>query len=126
MDILLWLSAQIVWTAWAIVSWLLLQLFWLLLWSLVPIGVAALLCVLAAERLFGKRLVRPWLAQLWLRVRDAVWRRTPRMFFALWAVPARVLTWFVLFTLWHAVVNLCCTPSWRPWPRAWRRRWGYA
>jgi hypothetical protein len=41
-------------------------------------------------------------------------------------VPARVCGWFLLFAIWHAVINLWRTPAWTPWRRAWRRRWGYA
>jgi hypothetical protein len=126
MDILLWLGAHILWMVWAIVSWLLLQVFWLLLWSLLPICVAAVLCALAAERVLGKQLVRSWLRKQVLAVANAVRRRMPKMLFALWAVPARVFAWFVLFALWHAVINLWRTPRWTPWRRAWRCRWGYA
>jgi hypothetical protein len=126
MDILLWLSAQILWTVWAVLSWLLLQVFWLLLWSLLPICLAAILCALAAERVLGRKLVRSWLRKNALMIANAVRRRMPRLIFGLWAVPARVLGWFVVFALWHAVLNLWRTPRWTPWRRAWRRRWGYA
>jgi hypothetical protein len=126
MDILLWLGAQIIWAVWTVVSWLLLQVFWLLLWSLLPICVAAILCALAAERVLGKALVRSWLSKHSLALVSALRRRIPRAVFTLWAVPARVAGWFVVFALWHALINLWRTPGWTPWRRAWRRRWGYA
>ena len=126
MEILLWLSAQILWTVWAVLSWLIMQVVWLLLWSLLPICLAAILAALAAERVLGKRMVRSWLRKNARMAVNAARRRMPKVLFALWAVPARVLGWFVVFALWHAMLNLWRTPRWTPWRRAWRCRWGYA
>jgi len=49
-----------VWAAWLVLSWLLLQLFWTILWVALPVIVAAVLCALTAERLIGKEPVRSW------------------------------------------------------------------
>jgi hypothetical protein len=126
MEILWWLGAQVIWAVWAIVSWLLLQLFSLLLWLALPMCVAAILGVLGAERLFGKELVRPWIRRQSFSFIKRAWHSTRRALFVLWAVPVRVLAWLVIFALWHAVLNLWRTPRWTPWRRAWRCRWGYA
>jgi hypothetical protein len=126
MEILWWLSATLVWIVWAILSWLLVQAFWLILWFTLPICVVGILAVLAAERFLGKELVRPWIRKQWRRFRKAVWQRARRVLVAVWAAPVRVASWFVIFALWHAVLNLLLTPRWTPWRRAWRRRWGYA
>jgi hypothetical protein len=98
----------------------------LLLWLALPMCVAAILCVLVAQRLFGKDLVRPWIRKQSLSFAKLAWHRTRKAVFVLWAVPVRVLVWFVIFALWHAVLNLWRTPRWIPWRRAWRCRWGYA
>jgi hypothetical protein len=126
MEMLWWLGASVIWAVWAVLSWLLVQLFWLLLWSALPIGIAAVLCVLAAERLLGKGLVRSWVRAQALAIAERARRHAGRALVALCTVPARVMLWFVIFALWHAVLNLWRTPRWTPWARAWRCRWGFA
>ena len=126
MEILFWFVAQIIWVVWTVLSWLFLQVFWLVLWLMLPICAAAVLCVFAAERLLGKDLVRGWLRRNALSFASEAGQRARKMLFALWSVPARVLGWFVVFALWYAVLNLWRTPRWTPWRRAWRCRWGYA
>jgi hypothetical protein len=126
MEILWWLGAYLLWAVWAVLSWLLVQLFWLLLWLALPICVAAILCVFATERILGKELVWRWIRKQSLGLANRAWHRTRGALFVVWAVPVRVLNWFVIFALWHAVINLWRTPRWTPWQRAWRCRWGYA
>jgi hypothetical protein len=126
MELLLWLAAQIIWVIWAVLSWLLLQLVWMLVWVTLPICIFGISCILLAERFLGKPLVRRWIGKHSRRLTRTAWQRTRKFVFALWAVPTRVLGWFVVFALWHAVLNLWRTPRWRPWRRAWRRGWGYA
>jgi hypothetical protein len=125
MEILWWLGVQAISVVWTLLSWILLQLFWLLLWMALPICVAAILCVLAAERFVGKERVRIWLRQQFLSLARRSWRRLRRALFAFWAVPLRVANWFVIFALWYAVLSLLRTPRWTPWQRAWRCRWGH-
>jgi hypothetical protein len=126
MEILWWLISQMIWVVWAVVAWLLLQLFWLLLWLVLPICAAAALCVFVGERLFGKELVRPWIRKQSRCLAKRARLRIRRALFVVWAMPVRLLNWFVIFALWHAVLNLWRTPRWTPWQRAWRCRWGYA
>jgi hypothetical protein len=126
MEILWWLGAQMIWAVGVVLSWLLVQLFWLLLWFALPICVAAILCVVAAERLLGKEPVWRWIRTQLLSLAKRAWLRARRALFVAWVVPVRLLNWFVIFALWHAVLNLWRTPRWTPWARAWRCRWGYA
>jgi hypothetical protein len=125
MEILWWLIVQMIWMVWAVLSWLLLQSFWLLLWLALPICVAGFLAVLVADRLVGKEVVRLWIKKQSLRLATWAWHRVRRALFAVWAVPLRVLQWFVIFALWYAILNLWRTPRWTPWQRAWRCRWGF-
>jgi hypothetical protein len=126
MEILWWLGAYTIWAVWAVLSWLLVQLFWLLLWMVLPICVAAILCVFVTERVLGKELVWRWIRKQSLSLANRAWHRTRGALFVVSAVPVRVLNWFVIFALWYAVINLWRTPRWTPWQRAWRCRWGYA
>jgi len=123
MEILWWLVAQLIWAVWAIFSWLLVQL---LLWLALPVCVAGILCVFVAQRLFGKDLVWSWIRKGSLSLSKRVWHGVRRALFVLSAMPLRVFAWFVIFALWHAVLNLWRTPRWTPGQRAWRCRWGYA
>ncbi len=124
MEALWWLGMHFVWAAWMVLSWLLLQLFWTILWVALPVIVAAVLCALTAERLLGKEPVRSWVRTQCYRFMGNALHRARRACFALVALPVRVLGWFVIYTVWHAVINLWWSPRWRPWQRAWRCRWG--
>jgi hypothetical protein len=126
MEMIGWVAAHIVWAVWTVLCWLLVQLFSLLLWLTLPIGIVAIVGVVVAERVFGKQQVRPWIRKQLGGMAGRAWGRVRSALFALWTVPLRVLGWFVIFALWYAVLNLWRTPRWTPWGRAWGRRWGYA
>jgi hypothetical protein len=126
METIGWVAAHILWAVWTVLCWLLVQLFWLLLWLTLPIGIVAVVGVLVAERVLGRQQVRPWIRKQLGGIAGHAWRRVRSALFALWSVPLRVLVWFVIFARWYAVLNLWRTPRWTPWGRAWGRRWGYA
>jgi hypothetical protein len=124
MEALWWLGTHLVWAAWTVLSWLMLQLFWAVLWVALPVIIAAVLCAIAAERLIGKKPVRMWIRTHAYRLLAQALHRARRAVFVLAALPVRVLGWFVIYTIWHAVISLWWTPRWSPWRRAWRCRWG--
>ena len=123
MTTLAWLLAQLLWIIWLLVSWVALKLIWLAFWVLLPVVVAAIVALRLAEWGIGKEPVRAWVKRHSLRFGQASWRRTRRALFALGTLPLRVLTFLVLYTLWHSIVSLWWTPRWSPWRRAWARRW---
>jgi len=125
MELLWWIAAKLFCAAWFIVSWLLWQLLWLILWTILPLALAAIICVLVAERALGTALLRPWIRTHVFRIAAGVGRRARSAAVALAALPVRVLCWFVIYALWHSLVNLWWTPRWRPWERAWNCRWGH-
>jgi hypothetical protein len=129
MEALWWLGTHLgvylVWAAWTVLSWLVLQLFWAVLWVAMPVIVAAVLCAIAAERLIGKEPVRSWIRTHAYRLLARALHRARRAVFGLAALPVRVVGWFVIYTIWHAVISLWWTPCWSPWQCAWRCRWGH-
>jgi hypothetical protein len=126
METIGWVLAQLLWAAGALVIWLLTQLLWLILWSLVPIALAAVVAVLVAERVLEKAVVRGFVARHANNMAGAAWLRCRRTVPGLLALPVRVSGWFVLYLLWHSVLRLWFTPRWTPWQRAWQCRWGRA
>jgi hypothetical protein len=129
MEALWWLGTHLgmylVWAVWTVLSWLVLQLFWAVLWVALPVIVAAVLCAIAAERLIGKEPVRSWIRTHAYRLLARALHRARRAVFGLAALPVRVVGWFVIYATWHAMISLWWTPRWSPWQCAWRRRWGH-
>jgi hypothetical protein len=123
LDALWWLPKQILWLIWAALSWLIIKLFWITLWILLPVLFVAILSLRMAEYVLGKERVRTWMKRISLNFGAATWRRSRRLLFALGVLPLRVLGWLVFYTLWHSALSLWWTPRWSPWQRAWARRW---
>ena len=123
MGTLWWFLGQILWLIWAVLSWLIIKLFWITLWIVLPVVVVVVLGLRIAEHVLGKERVRAWVKRLSLKFGVATWHRTRRLLFALGVLPFRVLGWLFLYTLWHSILSLWWTPRWSPWQRAWARRW---
>ena len=76
-----------------------------------------------AERAFGEKVVRDWIKARAMRISAGTWDRIRPWLFALGVLPFRVLAWFVVYAIWHAIVSLFWRPGWKPWERAWSKRW---
>ncbi len=123
METLLGVLGWIVWTLLAIVWWILTTLFWVFLWLILPLLIVAFVALRIAESVLGKEAVRAWLKAQSLKFGAGTWVRVRRLSFALTALPLRVSAWFIVYTVWHALVSLIWRPKWSPWQRAWAKRW---
>ena len=120
----LWsIVTTVLWWALGWVWWLLSSLFWLLAWFVLPLLVAAFIAVRVAEAAIGRTIVRTWLRTQSIKYGGGLGRRIGRFLLAIGTLPGRVLFWLVVYTLWHSVLSLMYTPRWKPWQRAWNRRW---
>lgn len=123
MDIVLaplgWLLALI----WHVAAWIVSTVFWIVVWLLLPLAVAAALALKVAETVLGRERVRAVIKARAQRWGQGTWHLTRRAMFALSAMPFRVLFYFVIYAVWHALVSLVVKPRWRPWARAWSKRW---
>lgn len=115
---------------WSIVStlvsliwWVASTLVWIAVWFLLPFLIVAFIALRLAERAFGEKAVRDWVKLRATRLGAGTWDRIRPWLFALGVLPFRVLAWFVVFAVWHAVVSLFWRPRWKPWQRAWGKRW---
>ena len=60
METLWWIAGNVLWAVWSILVWIVVQLFWLTLWILLPLLLAGILALRAAELLLGAEVVRAW------------------------------------------------------------------
>lgn len=109
---------------WAVLWWILSTLLWALVWVALPFAVAAYIGVRIAEAALGREVVRAWLRTKSKTLATGLGRRLSALLLALSALPFRVVAWLAIYTLWHSIVSLMWTPRWKPWPRAWAKRWG--
>lgn len=109
---------------WAILWWILSTILWALVWIALPFAVAAYIGVRIAEAALGREVVRAWLRTKSKTLATGLGRRLSALFLALSALPFRVVAWFAIYAVWHSIVSLLWTPRWKPWPRAWAKRWG--
>ena len=115
---------------WSIIStlvsllwWVASTLVWITVWFLLPFLLVAFIALRLAERAFGEKSVRDWVKMRATRLGAGTWDRVRPWLFALGVLPFRVLVWFVVYAVWHAVVSLFWRPRWKPWQRAWAKRW---
>jgi hypothetical protein len=114
---------SVVWTLLGIVWWIVSTLLWTLVWLLLPVAIVAFIALRIAESVLGEKVVRDWVKARALRYGAGTWDRVRPLLFALGVAPFRVLVWFVIYAVWHAVVSIFWKPRWQPWTRAWGRRW---
>ncbi len=107
----------------SIVWWIFIQLLWIVLWLLLPLAVVAFIALRVAEKVLGQERVRNWVKARTARYGAAASIRAQRLLFALGVAPIRVLFWFPIYAVWHAIVGLLWRPKWTPWQRAWAKRW---
>lgn len=121
-----YLSSAIAWIFWTLLAallWVLKTALWMFFWLILPLLVVAFVALRLAEQALGKDAVRAWVKARTLKYGSGAWIRARRLTFALGALPVRVLAWFVLYAVWHAIVSLAWRPKWGPWQRAWSKRW---
>ena len=123
MDVIWSILLQIIWWFVGAAWWLLSQLFWMMLWLALPLLVAAFIAFRMAGHVFGKPAVEAWAKRQATRLGAGTWRRIHRALFAMLMLPPRVLLWLIVYSLWHSVLSLLWTPRWKPWKRAWGKRW---
>lgn len=123
MQMLLAVLGSVVSTALSILWWLASYLLWVFIWFLLPFAVAGFIALRLAERTFGEKAVRAWVKARALKLGTGTWERVRPWLFALGAAPFRVLVWFVVYALWHALISILWRPRWQPWTRAWAKRW---
>ena len=123
LNALWWLIAQILGFVWAIVSWVLGTVLWLSFWVLLPFAIGGFVVLRVAESTLGKEAVHAWVKKHTRRYGAATWTRVHRGLFTLGSLPLRVLGWLTVYTLWHSLISLFWTPKWKPWNRAWKRRY---
>lgn len=104
---------------WWIVSYVL----WGLIWLLLPLAIIVFVGLRAAEKVFGQEVVRAWVKARAMKFGAGTWDRVRPWLFALGVAPFRVLLWFPVYAVWHAILSLLWKPRWTPWQRAWGRRW---
>ncbi len=107
----------------AVFWWIVATILWMLVWFVLPIAVVAFIALRGAESTFGQDAVRAWLKARSMKYGAGVWDRVRRISFALGVLPFRVIAWFAVYAVWHAVVSVFWRPKWQPWTRAWGRRW---
>ena len=119
--------ASAVWSVLSIVLaalwWIVSYVLWGMLWLLLPLLLAAFVAVRVAEKAFGREAVRAWVKARTMRFGAGTWERVRPWLFALGAAPFRVLVWFVMYAVWHALVSVFWSPRWTPWQRAWGKKW---
>jgi len=103
--------------------WILSTLLWALVWVLLPLAIVAFIALRIAEKALGPAVVRGWIKTQALRFGLGTWQRARRLLFALGVMPLRVLAWFAIYTVRHAIISLFWRPKWSPWQRAWAKRW---
>ena len=114
-----WIISSIFGLAW----WIVTTLLWMLVWFVLPFAVVAFIALRVAESTFGQDAVRAWLKARTMKYGAGVWDRVRRISFALGVLPFRVIAWFVVYAVWHALVSVFWRPKWQPWTRAWGKRW---
>jgi hypothetical protein len=107
----------------SIVWWVIVQIFWILLWLLLPLAVVAFIALRVAERVAGQEKVRTWVRARTQKFGASASKRMQRWIFALGVLPIRVLFWLPVYALWHSLISLLWRPKWSPWQRAWAKRW---
>lgn len=115
---------SVVATIWAILWWIISTVLWTLVWVALPFLVAAYIAMRIAEAALGREVVRGWLKTKSKTLATGIGRRLSALALALSALPFRVVAWFAIYAVWHSIVSLLWTPRWKPWPRAWAKRWG--
>lgn len=106
-----------------IVMWVLWQLAWIVLWLILPVLIVAYAAVRIAENILGRDVVRGWLRSRSLRLGGGLAVRSRRFLLAMSALPFRVVFWFLMYAVWHSLVSLVWRPKWKPWTRAWSKRY---
>lgn len=126
MDLLItvlgWLTA-LVGMLLSVLWWVVSYLLWGLVWLLLPLAMLAFIALRVAEKALGPQVVRAWLKARAARWGTGSWRRLRPLLLAASVAPFRVLVWFVVYAIWHAILSLLWKPRWTPWQRAWARRW---
>lgn len=126
MDLILILLSPFIWLlSWifAVLWWIATYLLWAIIWLLLPFAIVAFVAIRVAEKALGPEVVRAWLKKQSLKFGASTWQRVRRVAFALTALPARVLGWLVVYTVWHSIISLFWKPRWHPWARSWDKRW---
>lgn len=106
-----------------ILWWIVSYLLWGVLWLLLPLAIVVFVALRAAEKMFGQEMVRAWVKARAMKFGVGTWERVRPWLFALGVAPFRVLLWFPVFAVWHALISLLWKPRWTPWQRAWSKRW---
>ena len=117
-----WLFAAIWWVIsfiWSI-AWYLL---WVVIWLLLPVAIVAFIALRIAESVLGEKTVREWVKARAMKYGAGTWVYARRWTFALGALPLRVIGWLAVYTVWHSLISIFYTPRWKPWTRAWGKRW---
>lgn len=126
MDLILTLLSPIFWVLQMLLSillWVVWQLVWIAVWLLLPVAIVAFVALKLAEKTFGEAPVRAWVKARALKYGGGLGERMARGALAASVLPFRVSLWFVIYTIWHALVGLLWRPKWTPWERAWAKRW---
>ncbi|MFN0219771.1 MAG: hypothetical protein ACKVP4_13265 [Hyphomicrobium sp.] len=126
MDFLLTLLSPLIWLIQVLLSillWIVWQLLWIVLWFILPLAIVAYVAFRLAEKTLGPVVVRAWLKRQSLRLGGGIWDKLSRGLIASSVLPFRVIAWFLVYSVWHSIVGLLWTPRWKPWPRAWAKRW---
>jgi len=115
---------------WAAVSlllgilwWIVSYLLWGFIWLLLPLAIVVFVALRASEKVLGPEVVRGWVKSRAMRFGAGTWHRVRPWLFALSVAPFRVLLWFPVYAVLHAIISLLWKPRWTPWQRAWGRRW---
>lgn len=116
----LWL---IISTVVSILWWIVTTLLWVVVWFLLPFLIVAFIALRLAEKSFGAEVVRGWIKTRALKFGAGTWDRVRPWLFALGQAPFRVVLWFLVYSVQHALVSLFWRPKWQPWTRAWGKRW---
>jgi hypothetical protein len=108
---------------WSILMWIVGVLFWLFFWFLLPFAILAFIALRVAEHVLGQDKVRAWVKAQSAKYGLAASTKARRAVFALGVLPFRVIAWFAVYAVWHALVSILWRPRWSPWQRAWSKRW---
>lgn len=106
----------------SVLWWGVSYLVWGLIWLLLPLAILAFVALRAAEKMFGQEMVRAWVKARAAKFGAGTWGRVRPWLFALGVAPFRVLMWFPVYAIWHALLSLMWKPRWSPWQRAWSKR----